>query len=339
MLPSMYSAISGLKANQRKLDVVGNNIANSSTTAFKSQNVTYEDVMSETISGASGASGSTGGVNAQQVGMGVQISGTDTDTTRGDMQPTNNPLDCAINGTGYFVVGSGALPTDSTSTTSTGTIAQSDPSTHLITPNSVNVSYTRDGSFGLDSQGNLHTASGLRVYGYPNSNATITYSTDANTQHTVQFQNSGVAAINDTGLVPMVIPNSVSDGTNTYPITQISIGTNGYITATYSGGSVVLGQLAEVSFSNEQGLTKEGNNTYSTSPNSGNAILRSAGTDTTNVNSSLYGDILSDKLEASNVDLASQFTDMIVASRSFEANGKIITTDDEILNTLVNLKR
>jgi flagellar hook protein FlgE len=141
-------------------------------------------------------------------------------------------------------------------------------------------------------------------------------------------------------LVPMVIPNSLSIDDQPYPVTQISIETNGFITATCSKGTVVLGQLAEVSFSNEQGLNKLGNNTYSTSPNSGDAVLRNReGAEEADVNSSLYGNILSNKLEASNVDLASEFTDMIIASRSFEANGKIITTDDSILETLVNLKR
>lgn len=339
MLPSMYSAISGLKVNQKKLDVIGNNIANSSTTAFKSQRVNYEDVMSQTISGGSAANAAAGGVNEQQVGLGVQIGGIDTDISRGDMQPTNNPLDCAINGKGYFVVGSGVLPEDSTSTDA-GTIEQPDEAAHLMDPNKVDVSYTRDGSFGLDSQGNLHTQSGLRIYGYPNNNAQITYSKDPKVQHTVAVTNEGAANMNGAALVPMVIPNSLTIDDQQYPVTQISIETNGFIKATCSKGTVVLGQLAEVSFSNEQGLNKLGNNTYSISPNSGNAVLRSReGAEEGNVNSDLYGNILSNKLEASNVDLASEFTDMIVASRSFEANGKIITTDDSILETLVNLKR
>ncbi|AYD40678.1 flagellar hook-basal body complex protein [Clostridium fermenticellae] len=339
MLPSMYSAISGLHANQKKLDVVGNNIANSSTTAFKSQSVTYEDVMSQTVASGSGASSSTGGINPQQIGMGVQVSSIDTDTTTGDMQPTNNPLDCMIDGKGYFVVGTGQLPEDSSSTDA-GTIGQEDEATHLITPNSVDVTYTRDGSFKLDPQGNLHTASGLRVYGYPNTNAVITYSTDTNTQHTVDVTNDGTAEISGDALVPMVIPDYLSIDGEKYPVTQVSIGNTGLITATCNSKSVVLGQLAEVSFSNEKGLSKMGNNTYSISASSGNAILRNReGADAANINSGEYGSILSNKLEASNVDLATQFTDMIVASRAFEANGKIITTDDSILETLVNLKR
>ena len=88
MLPSMFSGISGLKANQKKLDVVGNNIANSSTTAFKSQRIRFQDMISQSIGTATGATANTGGTNPKQVGLGVQIAGIDTTTSQGSMQST-----------------------------------------------------------------------------------------------------------------------------------------------------------------------------------------------------------------------------------------------------------
>ena len=110
MLASMFSGISGLKVNQQELDVIGNNIANSGTTAYKSQRTRFEDMISQTISQATGANTNTGGTNNTQVGLGVQLAGIDTMTATGSMQPTSRNLDFAIDGAGYFVVGSGALP-------------------------------------------------------------------------------------------------------------------------------------------------------------------------------------------------------------------------------------
>ena len=92
------------------------------------------------------------------------------------------------------------------------------------------------------------------------------------------------------------------------------------------------------SFKNPAGLTKEGKNMYSTSASSGEALYRNID-GATDSNEKGYGDIIQGRLEMSNVDLAEQFTEMIVASRAFQANGKIITTGDEILQDLVNLKR
>ena len=97
-----------------------------------------------------------------------------------------------------------------------------------------------------------------------------------------------------------------------------------------------------VSFKNDAGLTKMGKNIYNASANSGAPTIRcganlKAGED--GYNASGYGEMLQGMLEMSNVDLAEQFTDMIIASRAFQANGKIITTGDEILQDLVNLKR
>lgn len=352
MLPSMFSGISGLKANQKKLDVVGNNIANSSTTAFKSQRVRFEDMISQNMAQATMASANTGGTNPRQIGLGVQIAGVDTTTATGSMQSTSRLLDSAIDGSGYFIVGSGVVPegTSAGSNGVDGTIT-ANATTHSMAPVGVTTSFTRDGAFTLDTQGSLLTSDGLRVYGYANNNVEIDYTAgkaDPKVPFTASITNANNSGGADTDivtgngtLVPLVIPDTITSGSDNLRVQSFSIGKDGLITATLSNGATAaLGQVAMASFKNDAGLTKMGKNTYQSSANSGDPVLRSAaGVATADDNSKGYGDMLQGCLEMSNVDLAEQFTDMIIASRAFQANGKIISTGDEILQDLVNLKR
>lgn len=337
MLPSMYSGISGLKANQKKLDVIGNNIANSSTTAYKSQRIRFQDMVSQNVSEALGPGTNTGGVNGKQIGLGVQIAGIDTNTQTGNMQPTSRNLDAAIDGPGYFMVAKGQLgDTAALALTETNGI-DTEQETSLST------FFTRDGSFTLDSKGSLLTADGYRVLGYTVGEAEINYMVDDPTsQATITFQDANAAELTantDAGLVPLIIPDVVGEGEEAKRVQSFSIEKDGLVKAVLSDGSVaVLGQVAMSSFKNDAGLKKLGKNLYQNSANSGEPVVRSGiGSDTDN--SKGYGDMLQGMLEMSNVDLAEQFTDMIVASRAFQANGKIITTGDEILQDLVNLKR
>lgn len=341
MLPSMYSGISGLKANQKKLDVVGNNIANSGTTAFKSQRIRFQDMISQNMSEAVGPGINTGGVNGKQIGLGVQIAGIDTNTSVGNMQPTSRLLDAAIDGAGYFVVSRGSLSEDANpkiTLTDTYELPSGDDTTD---ESSLNPYYTRDGAFTLDSQGNLLTSDGYRVLGYAISGADIVYSTDPNSQATVGLHDANdkdnPTAILEKSLVPLVIPDKVGEER----IQSFSIEKDGQIKAVTDKGKVaVLGQIAMASFKNDAGLKKLGKNLYEGSANSGSPLFRSGvGEATETDNSKAYGDMLQGVLEMSNVDLAEQFTDMIIASRAFQANGKIISTGDEILQDLVNLKR
>lgn len=102
MLRSMYSGISGLKAQQTKLDIVGNNIANANTTAFKSQSIRFQDMLSQNMSSATGPSANLGGTNPRQVGLGVQVAGIFTKFTTGNMQTTGRNLDMAVDGPGFL---------------------------------------------------------------------------------------------------------------------------------------------------------------------------------------------------------------------------------------------
>lgn len=126
----------------------------------------------------------------------------------------------------------------------------------------------------------------------------------------------------------LVNPDGYTEG----KLESFNIGSSGAINGVYSNGNIVtLGQLAIAKFSNASGLIKTGSNTFQESINSGTANINVAGNG--------RGSIAAGSLEMSNVDLSEEFTDMIVAQRGFQANTKIITTSDEILQELVNLKR
>ena len=325
MLNAMYSGISGLNANQKKLDVIGNNIANSGTTSFKGSRVTFQDSMRQSMSKATGSSLNIGGTNPKQIGMGVQLQSIDVNMGQGNLQPTGRPLDVAIDQAGYFVVSKG--PIDGTITLTSQSISGGGMENY----------FTRDGAFKLDSEGNLLTPNGYRVMGYAVKDATATSITHTGGITTVKYVDADAKdlAADDTSLIPLCIPEMV-EGKR---IQSYSIEKDGLLKATLSDGKVtVLGQLAMASFNNPGGLDAVGQNMYTPTSNSGDALVRS-GKGAKDDNSKAYGDMIQGCLEMSNVDLAEQFTDMIVASRSFQACSKVITTGDEILQELVNLKR
>ncbi len=127
MMRSLYSGVAGLKTHQTKMDVLGNNIANVNTTSYKSQSITFSDLMYQTTQAASGATEYKGGINARQIGLGAKSGAIATAIEgQGATQTTNNPFDIMITGKAFFVVSNGT--------------------TKL---------YTRDGSFYVDGAGNL----------------------------------------------------------------------------------------------------------------------------------------------------------------------------------------
>ena len=170
MLRSMYSGISGMKVNQTKLDVVGNNIANVGTTAFKGSRVTFTDMLSQTSSTATSASQNLGGTNATQVGLGVQLSSIDRVMTQGNMQPTGRALDVAIDGDGFFMVSKGPVISGDNVLAVNHTSGYHGITSQSLATAGSELMYTRDGSFVLDEQGNLLTADGYRIMGYSLTN-------------------------------------------------------------------------------------------------------------------------------------------------------------------------
>lgn len=344
MLRSLYSGISGMKVNQTKLDVIGNNLANVSTTAFKGSRVNFSTTISQTLGSASAASDSLGGVNGKQIGLGAQISSIDKIMSQGSMQSTSRSLDVAVDGSGYFMVATGpALTGDAKDSI---TIVNNGVGTM---PTNSSVAYTRDGSFVLDNEGNLLTSKGYRVLGFamettdPQQNTKIDNIDDNGNVLYVESNNSTKAI--DDKLVSLKIPDKVTKIDKAGNKTQVAvksfnISSDGLITGVLETGEITaLGQIAMSSFKNEVGLTDIGNNMYEPSGSSGAAIISSGKNSTAGRNSSGYGDILQGYLEMSGVDMAEQFTDMIVATKAFQAAGKTITTGDEILSEIINLKR
>ena len=123
------------------------------------------------------------------------------------------------------------------------------------------------------------------------------------------------------------------DGSAAGTLESFSIGSDGLITGSFSNGAKIpVGQLAMATFDNPGGLEKAGNTSYAASVNSGNAIIGTGG-------SAGFGTMSSGSLEMSNVDLSQEFTNLIIAQRGFQANSRIITTSDSVLEELVNLKR
>ena len=344
MLRSLYSGISGMKVNQTKLDVIGNNLANVSTTAFKGSRVNFSTTISQTLGSASAASDSLGGVNGKQIGLGAQISSIDKIMSQGSMQSTSRSLDVAVDGSGYFMVAAGPELTGGTN----DKITIDDNGIDAMPANS-SVAYTRDGSFVLDNEGNLLTSKGYRVLGFAmkttdtkNNNNGDNIRPDGTVLY-VESNNNTVSV--DNQLVSLKIPDKVTKidkaGQETkVAVKSFNISSDGLITGVLETGEITaLGQIAMSSFKNEVGLTDIGNNMYEPSGSSGAAIISSGKNSTAGRNSSGYGDILQGYLEMSGVDMAEQFTDMIVATKAFQAAGKTITTGDEILSEIINLKR
>ena len=344
MLRSLYSGISGMKVNQTKLDVIGNNLANVSTTAFKGSRVNFSTTISQTLGSASAASDSLGGVNGKQIGLGAQISSIDKIMSQGSMQSTSRSLDVAVDGSGYFMVATGpALTGDAKDSI---TIVNNGVGTM---PANSSVAYTRDGSFVLDNEGNLLTSKGYRVLGFamqttdPVNGGNIDNIENDGKVLYVESNNQTKAI--DDKLVSLKIPDKVTKIDKAGKETQVAvksfnISADGLITGVLETGEITaLGQIAMSSFKNEVGLTDIGNNMYEPSGSSGAAIISSGKNSTAGRNSSGYGDILQGYLEMSGVDMAEQFTDMIVATKAFQAAGKTITTGDEILSEIINLKR
>ena len=151
MMRSLFSGVAGLKTHQTKMDVIGNNIANVNTVAYKSQNVTFQELMYQTTQSASAANAATGrgGINAKQIGLGVQTGAINANiSTSGASQTTGNPFDIQIKGDSFFIVSDGA-----------------------------NNYFTRAGAFYVDGMGNLAmTSNGYTVMGWqedPNEPGTI----------------------------------------------------------------------------------------------------------------------------------------------------------------------
>ncbi len=107
MMRALFAGVSGLKNHQTRMDVIGNNIANVNTVGFKASRVQFQDVLSQTITGAASAQGDRGGTNPMQVGLGMGLASIDTIFTDGSFQPTGKGTDLSIQGSGFFILSDG----------------------------------------------------------------------------------------------------------------------------------------------------------------------------------------------------------------------------------------
>lgn len=138
MMRSLYSGVSGLQNHQTRMDVIGNNISNVNTNGFKRGRVNFQDMISQQMSGAAKPTDELGGVNPKEVGLGMTVASIDNIFTQGNLQSTGVSTDLAIQGNGFFLLKSGEESF-----------------------------YTRNGAFGLDSDGTLvNPANGMRVQGW-----------------------------------------------------------------------------------------------------------------------------------------------------------------------------
>jgi flagellar hook protein FlgE len=278
----MFSGVTGLRAHQTMMDVIGNNIANVNTAGFKASRATFTDVYYQTLQAATEPSGEedgAGGTNPSQIGYGAQVASIDLLNTRGGYMQTDKTTDLYIAGEGYFVIGNTTADT----------------------------SYTRVGNFTFDPEGNLVDAQGNHVQGKNGTEEIDADDTLADLE-AVQIDSADYSSI--------------------------AIGKDGAITgvSNTTGNVETLAHIALAIFPNPDGLTQEGTLYMTSSANSGDPAFSPA-------NSVAAGAIVTGGLEMSNVDLSKQFTDMIIAQRGFQANSRVITTSDEILQELVNLKR
>ena len=421
---SFSASLSGLNANQQKLSVIGNNLANLNTVAFKGSSVNFSDLVSQSLGGPS--------ANPMQVGLGVVTGSISPVFSQGSIENTREATNVAIQGNGFFVVKD---------------------------PNSGGLAYTRAGNFSFNSDGVLVSPDGFRVQGFTqidpltqeiittgqagditvppgvlrepvattnfstrtnlNSNAvagdvfttavqiydalgsahmvTVTYTKDAApgawtyemtvpgedivggtagtpqaifTGGTVQFDANGklqtlnggapadvaiTTAAWTNGAAASVLNWDVLDANNVTSltgfdsasatssinqngsaagmITSISIDSAGQIIATFGAGQTIpVGALALASFNNPKGLVKLGSNRYGESQAAGVANIGTAGTGG-------RGTLIGSAIEQSNVDIATEFTQMILAQRGYQANAKTITVSDEVLVDTLQLKR
>jgi len=263
MLRALYTAASGMVAQQLNLDNIANNLANSSTAGFYGRRLQFSDLVYQNlVMPGAAATQQTTVAAGLQVGLGTMPRASEVVQTQGNFSSTGNPLDLAIQGLGFFQV---TLPD--------GTIA-----------------YTRAGSFHLDAQGNLVTADGNPVQ--PN----------------------------------ITIPANA---------TTVTVGSDGTVSVTETGqiAAQQVGSIQLALFPNPGGLNSIGNNLFLATTASGDALVGAPGS------AEGFGTLQQGMLEQSNVDIVSQFVDMIVAQRAYESNSRVVTSADQMLQDLTQMGR
>jgi flagellar hook protein FlgE len=411
------TSLSGLFANQQKLSVIGNNLANLNTVGFKSSSVQFVDLVSQSVGGAS--------VNPMQIGLGVTTGAISPNFTQGGLETTGVSSHVAIQGRGFFIVGntstgrsytragdfsfdangrmvsSEGLPVQGYTQVDplTGNIITTGQPSDIVIPPGVLRAPGPTTLFGTtsnldagaavgdtftasvqiyDALGDVHVATitytntGPGAWGYdisvdggdvsggtagtpfsiatgnvtfgptglmtaPAADVVITSPTWANGAAPTNFTWDLYNANNQASLTGYAATSATSSITqNGYAagtINPITIDADGNIQATIgTGRTIVIAQLAIANFNNPHGMHKLGTNRFAETQASGIANIGSA-------NTGGRGSVFGSALEQSNVDIAQEFTQMILAQRGYQANSRSITVADELLVETLNLKR
>lgn len=333
MVRSMFAGVAGLRTHQSKLDVIGNNIANVNTWGFKAGAANFMDSLytnnTNSTGGNTAQAGGQGGNNASQVGYGVQMSSISRDFSKSTPYQTGKDMDVMIDGTGFFIVSNSpgvavggqepAIPTGENS--------------DLRETGDAGVSFklSRVGILGVDNQGFLVDNQKSYIYGYTTTDNGENFSDTANPPTIsrisipteAEAQAAGITGLKDgdvgqNGKLLLKNYRIMSDGT-VVGFTSVS------------EQKVVMGKIALANVQNVDGLESESGYYYTMGDNAGDCKAAAS--------NGILGQLLSGYLEMPNVDLAKEFSEMITTQRGFQANTKIITVTDEMLQELVNMKR
>jgi flagellar basal-body rod protein FlgG len=261
MLRSLYTAATGMDAQQTKLDIIANNLANASTTGYKKTRADFEDLLYDTIRSATPPTVQGGSQPTPlQVGLGVRTASTSRSFSQGDSIETKNPLDLSIQGNGFFRIQRG----------------------------NGDYAYTRAGAFRLDATGRIVTQSGEQL---------------------------------DPGI--MVPPDA----------TNITVKSDGTVQVRLPGRSdtVDIGSIQLATFANPGGLESIGNNLLLATASSGDPISARPGEQGT-------GFVGQGLLESSNVSAVEEMINMITTQRNYELNSKIVSSADEMLQKLAQIR-
>ncbi|MBZ2186918.1 MAG: flagellar basal-body rod protein FlgG [Bryobacter sp.] len=263
MIRALYSAGSGMSAQQLNVDNIAHNLANANTAGFKMRRAQFQDLMYQSLVQPGAAAGAQTNIpSGLQLGLGTRTASNEIVFTQGDFSLTNNPLDLVIQGKGFFQV---RRPTGETA-------------------------FTRSGSFHLDRDGNIVTQDGEAL----------------EPQITIPAEAQGVTIGSD-GTVSFSLPGQTA--------TQIA------------------GQIQIANFPNPAGLNSIGRNLYMPTDASGEAQIGIPG------GQEGMGSLLQGYVEQSNVSVVSEFINLIVAQRAYEANSKIVRAADEMYQQANNVTR
>lgn len=409
MSQGLYTAVSGIRSNQTRLNVISNNIANVNTLGFKSSLANFATVFASTLSGGTPPNGTLGGTNPMQMGNGSLVSEIASNWGQGGTQFTGRNTDLMINGEGFFAV------------------------ERIDVNNPLNTDYflTRAGNFTLDSDGSLVTTSGNRVRGTSQLSGTSTdtlgriniprnflitkeYDTNSNVQNVFYSPIGTAAGTIDTDVRTEYHGGGALPAGNTLRTVEVqlvsfSIGTDGAVSAKYSNGDIITVrtnadsaaaaaaagdptlnrreivhlpyegnafpsgiavvtaadnpyggkvaqestravftggvsptpatmdpmegmqmQLQTASVTNPAGLLYDGNNNFLLGANAGQAQFGVSGT-------GARGSLNAGALESSNVDMAGEFTNMIISQRGLEAASRVIRSQSEVMQTIIQI--